>query len=66
MGKFENWKNGKLGPENGKIGKMEKWKVGKVASCPRKSAFCRYLPVKIGKCRRMGGVASICIRIHHP
>ena len=54
---LENWKVGKLGPE-----KMEKWKVrprnwkiGKLASCPRKSVVCRYLPVKIGKCRRMGG-----------
>ena len=53
---MENCKNGKLGPE-----KLENGKVGKVASCPRKSVFCRYLPVKIGKCRRMGGVAYIYI-----
>ena len=91
IGKLENWKNGKLGPEklenwkNGKsgpeklenweigkmevrprkIGKLEKWKVGKVASCPRKCVFCRYLPVKIGKCRRMGGgLAYICAYIY--
>ena len=58
IGKLEKWKNGKLGPE-----KLENWKVGKVASCPRKSVFCRYLPVKIGKCRRMGGGGSICMYV---
>ena len=52
-------KIGKLGPE-----KLENWKVGKLAFCPRKSVYCRYLPVKIGKCRRMGGIAYIYIYVY--
>ena len=57
-GKLENWK---VRPR--KIGKLENGKIGKLASCPRKSVYCRYLPVQIGKCRRMGG-GSIKLNIY--
>ena len=79
VGKLESWKVGKLeGREAQKlescVQKFGKLEIGKVrsrkfesvcrfSSCPRKSVCCRYLPVKIGKCRRMGG-GSIYIYIY--
>ena len=63
VGKLENWNVGKLESYVQKNGKLEIGKarsrnlesVCRFSSCPRKSVFCRYLLVKIGKCRRMGG-----------
>ena len=59
VGKLEKWKNGKLGPENWKNGKLERWPPAQESLF-----FCRYLPVKIGKCRRMGGIANIYVYVY--
>ena len=69
VGKFESRDARKLESYVLKIGKLEISKVRsrklesicRFSSCPRKSAFCRYLPVKIGKFRRMVGGVSIYI-----
>ena len=63
LGMEESWKVGKPGSwkvtsrklEIGKVRSRQLESVCRFSSCPRKSVFCRYLPVKIGKCRRMGG-----------
>ena len=71
VGRLGSWKVGKLEcyvQKNGKleIGKVRSPKLESVcrfSSCLRQSVFCRDLPVKKGKCRRMAG-GSICIYMY--